>query len=208
MAESVSQFEIVGEIGKGSFGTVYRGWHNKLAEYVAVKVEKNSNFQLKNEYRILSHLKGKEGFPNVHWFGKIDDSYVMVMELLGPSLEVMRRSSKNYSMHSACIVGIQVLDRLETLHTARLIHRDLKPENTLYGLGNKKEELYLIDYGLSKPFKNKNGVHIEQKEGKKLTGTARYASISTHLGLEQSRRDDLEIMFYMLIYIHFGSLPW
>jgi len=68
--------------------------------------------------------------------------------------------------------------------------------------------LYLIDFGLAKIFEDRHGKHIEVKHGKKLTGTARYASIHTHVGIEQSRRDDLETIFYMLVYLHWGTLPW
>jgi predicted Ser/Thr protein kinase len=92
-------------LGKGSFGTVYRGWHDKLQDFVAVKVEQNSNFQLKNEFRILTHLKDKEGFPTVHWFGKIDSSYVMVYQLLGQSLETLKEERKQFDHSSLSFVG-------------------------------------------------------------------------------------------------------
>jgi len=94
------------------------------------------------------------------------------------------------------------------LHNRGYIHRDLKPENILMGLDESASTLFLIDYGLAKLWKQKNGEHIPIKEGKSLTGTARYASAFTHKGIEQSRRDDLEGAGYVLLYLLMGELPW
>jgi len=94
------------------------------------------------------------------------------------------------------------------MHRRGYIHRDLKPENILMGLEENASTLYLIDYGLAKKWKLSNGEHIPTREGKSLTGTARYASANTHLGIEQSRRDDLEGAGYVLLYLLKGELPW
>ena len=95
------------------------------------------------------------------------------------------------------------------MHNNCFIHRDLKPDNFLIGDGHNTNIIYLIDFGLAKMFKNsKSGEHIPFKDNKSLTGTIRYASINTHLGIEQSRRDDLETIAYMLIQFAKGKLPW
>ena len=107
------------------------------------------------------------------------------------------------------MLGDQMLQRLETLHEHRVIHRDLKPDNFVFGVGKHCNELYLIDFGLSKCYVHPDTqVHIPFQTGKSLIGTPRYASINNHRGIEQSRRDDLESLAYLLLYFLNGSLPW
>ena len=98
---------------------------------------------------------------------------------------------------------------MEYFHARQFVHRDIKPDNFILGSGSKADTVYLIDYGLSKMYIDpKTGQHIPFKDGKALTGTARYASLNTHLGYEQARRDDMEALAYVLIYLVNGSLPW
>ena len=102
-----------------------------------------------------------------------------------------------------------MIQRLEKVHEERIIHRDIKPDNLLIGgTESTRDNVYIIDFGLAKCFKNSEGEHIPYKDGKNLTGTARYASAATHLGIEQSRRDDLEGAGYVLLYLLKGQLPW
>ena len=101
------------------------------------------------------------------------------------------------------------MSRLEYIHDKTFLHRDVKPDNFLIGNGKKQHVIYAIDFGLAKRFKDpKTWKHIPYRDDKNLTGTARYASLSTHLGIEQSRRDDLECLANVLIYFMRGSLPW
>ena len=132
------------------------------------------------------------------------------MELLGKSLEdIFQSQQKKFSIKTVCMLGIQILDRLEFIHGKNIIHRDIKPDNFVLGLDNKKHIVYILDFGLSKKFRSsRTHQHIKFNVNKKLTGTARYASINALRGCEQSRRDDLEAIGYVLLYFLRGSLPW
>ena len=133
----------------------------------------------------------------------------MVIELLGPSLEdLYAYCGRKLSLKTVLLIGDQLVSRIERLHTRGYIHRDLKPENILIGLEDNASTVFLIDFGLTKKWKMPNGDHIPFRDGKSLTGTARYASANTHLGIEQSRRDDLEGAGYVLLYLLKGELPW
>jgi len=106
------------------------------------------------------------------------------------------------------MIAIQALERMKHIHSCYYIHRDIKPENFTIGM-SKDSRIYSIDLGLGKRFRKKeDGSHIPMKKGKSLTGTARYASLNSHAGYEQSRRDDLESLGYMLVYFLKGKLPW
>ena len=134
----------------------------------------------------------------------------MVMELLGPNVKQMfYLKNKKIPFQVVGMIGEQILDLIEYLHSKSFIHRDIKPDNILIGLNNNKDTFYLIDYGLAKKFKDsRSNVHIPCIDNKGFIGTSRYASINTHLGMEQSRRDDLESFMYLMIYLLTGSLPW
>ena len=132
------------------------------------------------------------------------------MELLGQSLEnLFQAQNKSFSIKTACMLGIQMIDRIEYVHSRKIIHRDIKPDNFVIGRGLKSHIVYILDFGLSKKYWSvSHRCHLPFIKGKKLTGTARYASINALSGCEQSRRDDLESIGYIIMYFIRGSLPW
>ena len=198
------------KLGSGAFGEVYIAKDVKTGQEVAIKVESNRTRhpQLLHEAKLIKMLKGK-GIPELKGAIIEGDYNVMVMQLLGPSLENLFKFCKNkFNLHTTLMFGIQSLERIEHIQSLDFLHRDIKPDN--FVVGHKKPSLvYMIDFGLAKRFRNpKTGQHIPWKEGKNLTGTARYASLNTHLGYEQSRRDDLEGLGYVMLYFLKGKLPW
>lgn len=209
-------WKIGDKIGSGAFGTVHAGKDIRTGEAVAIKKEKPSDIRLLHrEYQYLRWLQpGKNsrdipGIPRIMFFGSQGADKVMVMDMLGPSLQDLLESGTGHmSMKSVLMIGIQALRRLEHIHSRSLIHRDIKPENMLVGL-NDRSTIYMVDFGLAKPYRDfKTHVHRPYRTGKAFTGTYRYASLNAHDGNEQSRRDDLESLGYVLVYLSSGYLPW
>ena len=199
------------QLGKGGFGQLYLGKNYRENIYIAIKVEEeNQRSHLKLEYDILKEIQGGDGIPKVYKYYQGHKHNYLFMQLLGKSLDKLFTDfHRHFSIKTVSQIAYQMVQRIEYLHSKGYIHRDIKPGNFLIGKNNNdKNKLYVIDFGLSKKYIDKNGKHIIYKEGKGLTGTARYVSLNTHYGIEQSRRDDIEGIAYNLIYFAKGKLPW
>jgi serine/threonine protein kinase len=199
------------KVGAGSFGEIYEGTDIFANSEVAIKLEHMTIKypQLLFEAKLLKTIPGV-GIPQMFWFGVAGEYNTMVMELLGQNLEdLFNFCTRNFTLKTILLIGIEMLERIKHVHENHYVHRDIKPENFLVGKGQSEQIIYIIDFGLAKRYRDEQTrIHVPFKENKNLTGTARYASKNAHRGIEQSRRDDLESIGYVLIYLMKGVLPW
>ena len=205
--EDPNTLKNIRELGHGAFGKVLLMEHKDTARFYAVKIEslRAPVPQLFYEYRVYQRLRHIVGVPRVFALWQDGTSAFMAMQVLGPSLE--HELTKITEWDVLQWIAPKALSVIESIHSAGFLHRDIKPENLLCGIkGLSDRQLFLVDYGLCKRYRMED--HIPYREGKKLTGTIRYASVHTHLGAEQSRRDDLESLGYVLIYLLRRKLPW
>ncbi|CAL8085436.1 unnamed protein product [Orchesella dallaii] len=215
------KYKLLEKIGTGSFGDIYLGIRisnikpGEIHE-VAIKIESldasHQILQLENQvYRALQAFRA--GIPQFMGFKRDEElGYnVLVMELMGPSLDqLFDVCGRKFSEKTVLMLADQILERVAFLHSMSFIHRDIKPDNFLMGVGSKRQKVFMIDFGLAKQYRNpRTYKHISfHQSNRALTGTARYASINVHQGIQHSRRDDMESLGYMLIYFLRGSLPW
>lgn len=207
-------YKIGKKIGEGSFGVLFEGHNIINGVSVAIKFEprKTEAPQLRDEYRTYKHLQGSPGIPNAYYFGQEGLHSILVIDLLGPSLEdLFDWCGRRFTVKTVVQVAIQMLNLIEEVHRHDLIYRDIKPDNFLIGRQGLPDEndVHLIDFGMAKQYRDpRTKQHIPYREKKSLSGTARYMSINTHLGREQSRRDDLEALGHVFFYFLRGQLPW
>jgi serine/threonine protein kinase len=202
------KYKVERKLGEGSFGKIFAGLNCNTGESVAIKIEKTSESSvLRNEAKMYKLLDGCQGIPRLRTYGVEGKFNYMVMDLLGESLESIRlQCGGRISLKSVIALGIQMIKRIETIHNIGIVHRDIKPDNFL--LKPDGTILHLIDFGLARRYLNHSDEHIQPDTGRKLTGTARYASLNVHNGITPSRRDDLESIGYVMLYLLSGDLPW
>ena len=204
------KFTIEKVISEGIFGEIYLVKNEKDNKYYTMKAEKNdSNIKiLEQEGYNLFILKGL-GIPQLVSYGKIKNYDILIQELLGKSLnELFIENNFQFSMNDICLISIQLIDRVEWVHSKTLIHRDIKPENFLLG-SNNPNIIYLTGFGLcTKYCSSKSGKHIMPGFRGTFSGTIKYSSANAQRGNQLSRRDDLESLGYTILYFMKGGLPW
>ncbi|KAH7905820.1 kinase-like protein [Hygrophoropsis aurantiaca] len=199
------RFRLQEKLGDGSYDVI----NNKE---VAIKLEPCNRCpsSLEHEFSVLKKLEGGVGFPQPIWFGRESAYYALVLDNLGASLHnILASQGHQFSLCDILTLGNQLISRLEFMHSRNYIHRDIKPTNILIGHGDFKNTTFLIDFGISKEFRDSaTRAHIPFHQNHSFVGTPAFTSINHHLGFESGRRDDIESLAYTLIYLLCGSLPW
>lgn len=208
----INKYIITKYIASGSFGDVFEAKNKKTGELVALKIpiakEDNTHTEtsLLQEINVYKKISNAEKGVAKMKMIKHENKKILLMDLLGPSLESLLTKNKKFGIKTVTLLAIQMIDIIKHIHSCGYIHRDIKPDNFVVGKDDQNK-LYCIDFGLAKKY-IKDGHHIEFSSKKKFCGTARYASIAAHEQQEQSRKDDLESIGYILIYLYKGKLPW
>ena len=202
-----NKYEIKKQIGEGAYGKIFLATNTNTNEDVAMKID--SSILLKNEARIYNLFNNCCGIPKMRAFGKEGDYNYLVIDKLGESLEHLKDNNKGQvSLKTTIMIGLQLLKRIETIHKKHIVHRDVKPENFLIGGTEKtRNQIYIIDFGLSKLYSIQNK-HVDMMTDRTPIGTYDYISLNVHRGFTPSRRDDLESIGYIIIYMLVGKLPW
>ncbi|CAN6456694.1 unnamed protein product [Victoria cruziana] len=219
-------YKIERKLGKGGFGQVYVGRRVSAPNTndrpagpteVALKFEhrnsKGCNYGPPYEWQVYNALGGSHGVPRVHFKGRQGEHYVLVMDVLGPSLwDVWNNNSHSMSAEMVTCIAVEAISILEKMHNRGYVHGDVKPENFLLGPPGTpvEKKLFLVDLGLASKWRESSTCqHVEYDQRPDVfRGTVRYASVHAHLGRTSSRRDDLESLAYTLIFLLRGRLPW
>ena len=207
-----NKYKLIRKLGQGSFGSIYQAQSKCSNKYYAVKLEemRQNQFVLEEESIFISYLNCPR-IPKLKTFGYSGSLIILVMELLGDSLDKIfdKLPSRKMSIRCVCNIAYQLLMIFEIIHNCNIIHRDIKPANVAIGFEGKSKFIYLLYFGLSKKYRSsKTKKHFPFVQGNKLIGNARYSSINALDGGTQSRRDDLESLGYLLLYLLLGRLPW
>jgi len=204
------KYRPIKKIANGSISEIFSGINIHSKERVAIKIEKKNilNKKLESECYALFSLRSI-GIPKVLTFGYNKEYDILIMPLLGKTLlNIFESKNLNYEFKDICLIAIQIIERIQWVHCRKIIHRDIKPDNFLIGLTDP-HIIYLIDFGLSKKYQSSTtGKHIKYTKLKKFIGTPLFGSVNALMCMEQSRKDDLESIGYMLIYFMKGRLPW
>lgn len=204
------KYKLCRRLSSGSRIQRFLGTNTTTGEDVLISLEPLQKVSvLQTESKVFRILQEGTGIPRLFWCGCESDYNILITELVGSSLSTLLVYCKGtFSLKTVLMLADQIISRVEFMHSYNYVHRDIKPENFLVGIGKKANVIYMVKFNLAKKYIGRYNQHVPYKEGKNFIGTARYASLNTFVGIEQSRRDDLESIGYMLVYLLKGKLPW
>ena len=196
-----NKYEIIEEVGQGTFGKVFRGKHIRTKEDVAIKIQFKSIINvLQHEAKLYKHLENTIGRPSMRNYGHQEGFHYLILDYLDKPLDKLEMTPLE-----SLTYFIEAVKVLETIHKLGVLHRDIKPDNLMI---NERKQFYVIDFGLSKWFLDSSGNHMKEKTNKSMVGTIKYSSINVHNGIEPSRRDDLESLCYTFMSLYGKELMW
>lgn len=198
-----NKYELIEKIGEGNFGNIYLAKNQNTEVDVAIKLEMSETPLLKYEARIYTLLREIPHIPKMRSCGKQGSYYYMVLDLYELSLKDKVSNYGKVPLNEVLHWGKQILNTLEMIHDIGIVHRDIKPENFMFINNRAMSDVYLIDFGLAKYY-----IDEEEKKNQKILGTLDYISVNVHNGLSSSRRDDIEALAYVMIFLSMGQLPW
>lgn len=203
------RFLLQGVIGQGSFCTVYQATDQTRLKPVAVKVLKDCQMQSSFlvEVNAMKALRHSAGIPRIYAYGTEGKRRYLAMELM--KTDVMKLFRASGPLHVCLLVQVakETIQALAKVHAAGLLHLDLKPDNLALRLKHGQISCFLVDFGLSERY-SLNGHHWKYSESYQFSGNATFASSNVLTGRRPSRRDDLESLIYVLVYLAHASLPW
>ena len=199
------KYQIISKIGRGGFGTVYKGVIIDTDQRIAIKKEKKKKYNRK-EFIIYKLIQDKDYTANVIDYIEKEKKSYLILPLYGNNcIKILKKYKDSFNLKDVCMLAIQIVKQLKIVHSIDVIHRDIKPDNFVYDY--KTNKFKLIDFGLAKPFKL-NDEHIKFKKSSSRAGTLRYMSINCHNKYALSRRDDLISLGYSMIFLYKKNLPW
>ena len=205
-----NKYELIKKINQGSFGALYKGKNIRTGEFVAVKIElrnDNSVNTLKYEANVYNYLKNINNFAKLKWFGKDEKYNYLVIDFLGNSLKNIKNNTVN-NLELVFHFGKKIINKLMILHENKIIHRDIKPDNILLNSDNSFENIFIVDFSFCKKYIKSDSKHISEQKINNIIGSMNYISLNVHDLTEPSRRDDLESVIYILLYLYYGRLEW
>ena len=208
-----NKYRILDKLGAGQFGEIFKGINIRTSEVVAIKIElkENDTKMLKRETQIYQYLHSggnAPGFAQLKHFGVNNSCNYLVMSLLDKSLTDLCKIYLAFSLKTVLLIGVQLVERVKFLHEKGLIHRDIKPDNFLIGPAASENIIHLIDFGFTKRYTNDDGEHCKERLCSSIIGTPNFISENIHWHIDPSRRDDMESILYILLYLFLGGLYW